>query len=187
VATDFGRSKSHESPLPPASNGQWSYGDFAALGQRAHNFGVTNPNGPDPPSTLQAAVEQFSAFLASQGYPGAICWLSPTELLVDARRHYWIKPGRSQTTMRAEQRYAEGLERNLGIELRAICTTETQTFAYVFVPQDDLDRQYHLMGRALKLSCPVEQRPASIIGNRLRWLTLRLLNRESERVLRLFQ
>ena len=132
-------------------------------------------------------MEKFRAFLASQGYPKAVCWLSPTELLVDTHRHYWIRPRRSETATRAEQRYAEGFERNLGIELRAICTTQTETFAYVFVPQDDLDRQYHLMGRVLKLSCPVEKRPASTTRNPLKWLTLRLLNRESGNVLGLFQ
>lgn len=81
--------------------------------------------------------------------------------------------------MRAEQQYAEGLNRNLGVQLRAICATDAQTFASVFVPKDDLDRQYHLMGRVLKLSCPVEMRLASTVQNPLRWLMLRLRNRKS--------
>jgi hypothetical protein len=50
-----------------------------------------------------------------------------------------------------------GLERNFGIKLQAICATASETFASVFVPEDDVDAQYHLMGRGLNLSCPVER------------------------------
>jgi hypothetical protein len=80
--------------------------------------------------------------------------------------------------MRAEQQYAKGLGRNLGVQLQAICATNAETFASVFVPEDDLDRQYHLMGCVLKLSCPVEMRLASTVQNPLRWLMLRLRNRK---------
>lgn len=141
----------------------------------------------DPPLALDAAQEKFSAFPASQGYPKMVRWLSPEELLVDTKRHYWVRPRRSKTTNRAEQRYAEGLDRNLGIELRAICATETETLACVFVPADDLDRQYHLMGRMLKLSCPAERRPASTIRNPLKWVALRLVNGRRSRVPELFE
>lgn len=88
--------------------------------------------------------------------------------------------------MRAEQQYTQGVDRNLGVELRAICATNIETFASVFVPENDLDRQYHLMGRLLKLSCPVEMRLARIVPSPLRWWILRLLNRRSN-VLSFFQ
>lgn len=81
----------------------------------------------------------------------------------------------------------EGLERNLGIELRAICATDTETFACVFVPPDDLDRQDHLMGRMLKLSCPVERRPASTVRNPIKWFALRQLNGRRSHVAELFE
>lgn len=149
---------------------------------------MTNSTSPDPPLALDAAEQKFSAFLASQGYPKMVRWLSPEELLVDTKRHYWIRPRQSKTTNRAAQRYLEGLERNLGIELRAICATDTETFACVFVPaDDDLDRQYHLMGRMLKLSCPVERRPASTIRNPLKWFALRLMNGRRSHVPELFE
>lgn len=140
---------------------------------------------PVPPGTLQVAKEKFSAFLASQGYPKAVCWLEPSDLLLDAKRHYWVRH-RRETTMRAEQQYAEGVDRNLGVELRAICATNTETFASVFVPENDLDRQYHLMGPLLKLSCPVEIRPASAVQSPLRWWVLRLRNRKNN-VLNFFE
>ena len=141
----------------------------------------------DPPLSLDAAEQKFSAFLALQGYRKMVRWVSPDELLVDAKHYYWIRPRRSKTQNLADQRYMEGLERNLGIELRAICATETETVACVFVPADDLDRQYHLMGRMLKLSCPVERRPASTIRNPFKWFALRLLKGRTSHVPELFE
>jgi hypothetical protein len=138
---------------------------------------VTDSTSSDPPATLKVAEEKFSAFLGSQGYPKAVCWVEPSDLIVDAKRHYWIR-SRREAAMRAEQQDAKGLGRNLGVQLQAICATNAETFASVFVPEDDLDRQYHLMGRVLKLSCPVEMRLASTVQNPLRWLMLRLRNRK---------
>lgn len=146
---------------------------------------MADSTSPDPHGTLQVAKEKFRAFLTSQGYPKAVCWLEPSDLLVDAKHHYWIRH-RRERTIRAEQQYAEGVDRNLGVELRAICATNTETFASVFVPENDLDRQYHLMGRLLKLSCPVEMRLASTVRSPLRWWMLRLLTRKSN-TLRFFQ
>ena len=137
---------------------------------------MTDSTSPDPPATLQVAEEKFRAFLALQGYPKAVCWVEPSDLIVDAKRHYWIRPLRD--TIRAEQQYAKGLYRNLGVQLRAICATNAEMFASVFVPEDDLDRQYHLMGRVLKLACSVEMPLASTVQNPLRWLMLRLRNRK---------
>ena len=141
---------------------------------------------PDPPLTLKAAEKRFSAFLASQSYPPMVCWIAVGDLLVDKETHFWIRPS-THAEEHAAQQYAQGLVRKLGIELRAICATDTETFAHVFVPGDDLDRQYHLMGRVLKLSCPAERRSTSTVRNRLRWFTLRLLNRKNDKVLDLFE
>src|SRR5215471_9030931 len=138
-------------------------------------WNVTESNS-DPPPTLEAAEERFRTFLASQSYPKTVCWLRPGDVLLDKERHFWIKEHRGRAAKDAAQRYSHGLERNLGIELRAICATEAQTFAFVFVPQDELDAQHRLMGRGLKLSCPVDRYSASTISSPLKWLGLRLRN-----------
>lgn len=134
------------------------------------------PPNPDPPLSLPGAEETFSKFLASQGYPSAICWVFPGDMVVDKERRYWIKPNRFEATRNAEQTYQEGLERGLGVWLRAICSNETETFASVVVPENDLDAQYKLMGRCLKLSCPVERGLTFTATNRLLWLVLWLAN-----------
>jgi hypothetical protein len=138
----------------------------------AHNSRVTDAN-PDPPQTLSAADEKFRTFLATQNYPKAICWVMPGDVVVDRNRHYWVRKREAEGTRYAAMRYSVGLERNLGVKLQAICATESETFASVFVPEDDLDAQYyHLMGRGLKLSCPVERYSTSTVTNPLKWRAL---------------
>jgi hypothetical protein len=119
---------------------------------------------PDPPLTLKAAEKKFSAFLASQNYPPRVCWIALGDLLVDKETHFWIRP-RASAEEHAAQRYAQGLGRKLGIELRAICATDAETFASVFIPEDDVDSLYHLMGRGLKLTSPLKRYPTSTVRN----------------------
>jgi hypothetical protein len=128
---------------------------------------------------LKAAEGKFSSFLASQNYPAKVCWIALGDLLVDKKTHFWIRP-RPDAEEYAAQQYAEGLGRKLGIELRAICATDVETFASVLVPKDDLDSQYHLMGRGLKLICPVKRYSTSKVRSRVKWLTLRWRNRDGQ-------
>ena len=134
---------------------------------------------PEPPLTLRAAKDKFSAFLASQSYPEKVCWIAFGDLLVDKKTHFWIRP-RPNAEQHAAQQYAEGLHRKLGIELRAICATDAETFASVFIPKDDLDSQYHLMGPGLKLTCPVKRYSTSNVRSLVKWLALRLRNRHGQ-------
>ena len=98
----------------------------------------------------------------------------PGDLVIDTNRHYWARKRGVKQSETATLRYGLGTKRNLGILLEAICATETETFARVFVPEDDIDAQYHLLGRGLRLSCPVEKCRTSAVSNPLYWLLLRL-------------
>ena len=94
------------------------------------------------------------------------------EVVVDTNRHYWVRKRYEEATRNAARRYSEGLERKLGIMLQAIFATESETFALVFIPEDDSDAQGHLMGRCLKLSCPVERYSTSAVTNPFKWILL---------------
>ena len=126
----------------------------------------------DPPLTLAEAEDKFRGFLSVQNYPTTICWLMEGDLLIDKARHFWMRERRSKAARHAALRYSEGLERNLGVHLRAICSTNEQTFASVFVPTDELEAQYHLMGRGLKVSCPTERHSTSTVENPIHWRAL---------------
>jgi hypothetical protein len=140
---------------------------------------------PDPPKSLATAEELFRRFLASNGYPSKIAWVVAEDVVPDSARRYWIREhGRDRGLVEANQRYSTGLQRNLGIALNAFSANSTETFATIFIPADETDAQYHLMGRGLKMSCPTTATPASIVRNPIRWLVLGLLNRKRVRTLR---
>lgn len=72
------------------------------------------------------------------------------DLVVDTKRHQWVRKREAEAKAYAALRYCVGCERKCGVKLHAICATESETFASVFVPDDTGDAQYHLMGRGLK-------------------------------------
>ena len=134
----------------------------------AHNSRVFDANA-DPPNTLSDAEERFRTFLAAQNYPREICWLMPGDVMAGRNRHLWVRKRGAEATRYATHKYLVGLERNLGIELEAICATETVTFASVFIPEADLDAERHLMGRGLKLLSAVERNATSAVTNPIKW------------------
>src|SRR5215468_1754351 len=132
---------------------------------------MRDPNS-DPPLSLDAAEEQFRRFLRTQQLSEAIWWLMPGDVVVAAGPRYWVRKRADEALPYARARYEEGLRRNLGILLEVVCATEKETFAGVFIPSDPIDAQHRLMGRGLKISCPVQRYPTSITNNALRWSLL---------------
>ena len=127
----------------------------------------------DPPQTLREAEEKFRSILRRENYPETICWLIPGDVVASNGPHYWVRKRGTEAQQYAATRYAEGVDRGLGILLRAICATNAETFATVFVPKDLVDAQYHLLGPGLRVSCPVERHSATAITQPLRWQWLR--------------
>jgi hypothetical protein len=145
---------------------------------------MTEPD-TDPPETLAEAAEKFKKFLSAQHWPETIRWLTPDNVLVDRQGQFWVRERGTMAFEHAKQRYSEGVERNLGVALSAVCATDTETFASVFIPADDLDRQYHVMGRVLKLSVPTSRKSAVTVENPLRWWILASRNKRRSMMLEL--
>jgi len=145
---------------------------------------MTNPNS-DPPTTLAEAAEKFKKFLSAQRWPETIRWLTHDNVLMDRQGQFWVRESGAVAVEHAKLRYSEGVERNLGVALSAVCATDTETFVSVFVPTHDLDRQHHLMGRVLKLSVPTSRRSALAVKNPLRWWILGLRNKRRSAMLEL--
>jgi hypothetical protein len=145
---------------------------------------MADPNS-DPPETLDEGAERFKKFLSAQRWPEAIRWLTHDNVLVDGKGQFWVRERGTMASEHVKLRYSEGIQRNLGVALSAVCATGTETFVSVFVPADDLDRQYHLMGRVLKLSVPTTRKSALTVGNPLRWWILKLRNKRPSKPLEL--
>ena len=150
-----------------------------------HNREVTD-TGPDPPTDFEVAENKFSQFLRANRYPAAIRWINAEDLVCDRQGHCWIGQNSRRGLETARQRYSDGLVKNLGILLQAVCASGTETFAVVFIPADKEDAQYHLLGSSLRLACPTQLRRATVVGNSLRWWVLNVLNKEQSKRLREF-
>jgi hypothetical protein len=134
---------------------------------------------PDPPLTLQEAEERFSRFLASNGYPARIRWITADQIVVDDGFHHFIwEDGAEKALAEGPRRYNAGLKAGLGIMLHTICATQTETVASIYCPTDETDAQYRMIGLGLKLSCTGDRRPASTIADPAEWKRLRWENRE---------
>jgi len=126
----------------------------------------------DIPETLSEAEQQFKTFLANNSYPQTICWITPKDLVATAPHKYSVRKPSSGALKHVEEKFAEGLAKGVGVELRAICASNDETFATIFVPVDGTDAEYHLMSNRLKLSCPAEPTSVSVVKNPLKWLLL---------------
>jgi hypothetical protein len=139
---------------------------------------------PVPPETFEVAAERFGEFLAEAGFPRTICWLTHDDILIGCRDYrFLVHPIREAGLSMAKIAYLLGLKRELGIALTAMCASDQETFANVIVPEDDLDRQYRLMGKALKLSHPTERRKTTVVFSDLRWNILRSRYAEHSKML----
>jgi hypothetical protein len=137
------------------------------------------------PPTLGEAVEQFKKFLGSNGHPTEVRWVTRGDVIPKGPHQRWVHARSENQIPCAEKQYAQGLKKGLGIALRAVCSTETATFAAVFVPEDDLDAHCNLMPRGLEVSCPAEKMKAVLVKNPFWWRYLRLRYRRRIEILEL--
>lgn len=137
-----------------------------------------------PPLQFEEAERRLSAFLARNGYPSHVCWVTRRDVLVDDSGVLLIK--KSETAAEEQSRlYGSGVTSGLGVALVAVCATSTSTYANVFAPKDVLDAQEHLLGAGLKLSCPVTRHPVRVIENRLAWYFYSLRHHRRSKLLEL--
>lgn len=141
-----------------------------------------DPNA-DPPETLSDAEEQFKAFLAQNGYPAVIQWVSADDVLIDSKARIHIHPDPAATS-KMESRYATGCKQGFGVALVAISATDSLTLATVFVPCDDIEAQYALVPRGLKCVAQVERLPVRVVRNRLRWWLMQFQTRHQDKTWR---
>ena len=118
----------------------------------------------DPPKSLAEAEELFGKFLSDRGLPTRIVWVQEADVVFEHERSRLVDISSCLDRAYVEQSYQQGVAKDLGISLIAHCASSKHTFATIFVPDDAVDAQYHLMGRGLKLSCPMFFVSASFAG-----------------------
>jgi hypothetical protein len=104
-------------------------------------------------SSFEESVARFQQFLKEVGYPTTVLWVKPDDVILTDRRLIYVKQSVSKKNESdAQQAYGLGINRKLGVLFCALCSTDEITYAYVWVPTDELDAQRALMPRDLKLS-----------------------------------
>jgi hypothetical protein len=73
----------------------------------------------------------------------------------------------------AESQYNAGLKAGFGILLQALCATESETIAEIYIPSDEADAKLNRIRSSLKFTCPGTIARASYIGDPVEWQRLK--------------
>jgi hypothetical protein len=127
-----------------------------------------------PLSTLPEAAQLFSEYLATNGYPTQIRWITPDQIFQGEDGHYLVHAVASEAApTEAENRYAAGLNTGFGILLQALCATPDETIAEIYIPSDEADAKLNRIRSSLKFTCPGTITPASYVHDPVEWLWLK--------------
>ena len=130
------------------------------------------------PPALQDAVPRLKKFLQEHGWPEEVAFVGEEELIW-AGDYFWVRL-RKAAHENARESYDNARRRGLGVALNAVCTDSVSTYAHIYIPQDDRDRQEHMLAvNCLKLSVPLRRSHARSVRNPALWAALCLLHRRS--------
>ena len=104
-------------------------------------------------NSFEESVTRFQKFLKEVSYPTTVVWVKQDDVILTDKHLIYIKqciPQKNESD--AQRTYGLGMNRQLGVLFGALCSTDEVTYAYVWVPTDELDAQRALMPRDLKLS-----------------------------------
>ena len=131
--------------------------------------------------TFEAAVTRYQDFLASNGYPRAVRWVTESDVLVCNRPLVYIKvPVPAENEREARRSFATGTDEKRGVLFETLGCDQETTYAFAWVPRDDDEAIRHMMPDGIKLSVRTRQLPARAINSRLRWRYLRWKHREHQ-------
>ena len=147
------------------------------------------------PNNFEDAVAEFLRFLEREKVADHIEWIFPEDLRLADGRFYVKLPIPGDNVARASAKYAEGLRRDLGMELSVICWIGDSAYSNIYVPADEREFELHLMPNGLptrlKLSYPSEsgqsshrdeRREATPVYSNVKWFLLRRKGASNEEV-----
>lgn len=123
-----------------------------------------------PPASLAEAAKLFSEYLASNAYPTQVRWITPDQILQAEDGKYLVHAvSTEQSRAEAEKQYDAGLHAGFGILLQALCATESETIAEIYIPSDEADAKLNRIRSSLKFTCPGAITPASYVQDSAEW------------------
>lgn len=132
--------------------------------------------------SFDEAKQFFQNFLSEQGLSSDLLWVFGEDIICLPKRFLIKVPLPAENESFAEICYNVGRERDFGICLHAFCLLDGRPCCYVWLPEDDLDAQYSMMGN-LSLKCNVRNdlTNAEPIDSFLAWQAHRLTEKFSDR------
>lgn len=110
----------------------------------------------DAAPSFEEALEHLEHFLKSQGHRGELQWVFREDVVVSRRGWIAVRtPVPAGNAEVARQHYEAARRRGLGVKLEVLCRLgwfRSSLACFVWAPRDELDAEYALMPRGLKLS-----------------------------------
>ena len=130
------------------------------------------------------SLVNFSQFLAKNGYPEKVVWLTTRDVLLSGRFLIYVKvPAPDSNEEGVRRLFDSGASERAGILLQAIGEMNGSSLAYAWSPRDASEAERHLMPNGVKMSAHLEKIPARAVRSRVRWywLCMRLRRKQGEK------
>ena len=135
-----------------------------------------------PETTFEEAEETFKEFLTDNGHGVNIRWIFAEDMIVSNESFAIREPECEINRLLAKKLYEIGRERNFGIAMHAFAEVDGNPYAYIIVPEDDIDAQYRLMGPdAVKFSVRLPVNKADKVTSGLSWFIRNLFVDDKKR------
>jgi len=98
------------------------------------------------------AFDKFKAFLAENNHPNKLVWVFREDVIWKPDQILVNELSIKGNEMRAEKYFNQGKEAGFGIALNAFCVTEDQLICKIDLPTDEIDAEYKMVSKDLKMS-----------------------------------
>lgn len=134
-----------------------------------------------PEATFEEAESYFQELLGKWGLPERVVWVFGEDLLSTSAGLLIRKTDRRKAREIAKAVFEFGKRRDLGLDMHAFAIHNTTVYAFIALPEDEVDAQYLLMDRhAVKFSIRTPLHKARFISNSIVWRIRKVLARDSE-------
>jgi len=122
------------------------------------------------------ALRRFQKFVAMQGAPERIVFVTPEEVLLSEGRLRVCLPEAAASLVRARDAYQQAVNKRHGVLMAGLCRLENQLCSYVYGPTSEEEAMALLYPDGLKLSLPAPLPKGYPVG-KWWWRLLRALER----------
>ena len=122
------------------------------------------------------ALRRFQKFVAMQGAPERIVFVTPEEVLLSEGRLRVCLPEAAASLVRARDVYQQAVNNRHGVLMAGLCRLENQLCSYVYGPTSEEEAMALLYPDGLKLSLPAPLPKGYPVG-KWWWRLLRALER----------